>query len=113
VNCSGIQLRKRERQRPTPDILRIATTATTTTFFYRFVTLRQLWTMVWRALDDIKETVRKAAKAAWKSLASTSTRFCDPRHTPAEGVHKVRSLYQNNLYYVVLGRICNLWIMLI
>ena len=39
--------------------------------------LPQLWTMCLRDMDDIKETVRKAAEVACKTLQSVSIRMCD------------------------------------
>ncbi len=39
--------------------------------------LPQLWTMCLRDMDDIKESVRKAAEVACKTLQSVSIRVCD------------------------------------
>eukprot|EP00736_Rhodelphis_marinus_P002650 Rmarinus@m.5492 len=43
--------------------------------------LPQLWEHTFRALDDIKETVRKAATQVCRRLASLSERLCDPTQT--------------------------------
>jgi proteasome component ECM29 len=48
--------------------------------------MQDLWTMSFRALDDIKESVRKAAFLTCKTLTSTTIRFCDPTQVnPANG----------------------------
>lgn len=38
-----------------------------------------LWRMLWRAMDDVKETVRVAAGAYGRALAELSVRLCDVR----------------------------------
>jgi len=38
-----------------------------------------LWRMLWRAMDDVKETVRVAAGAYGRALAELSVRLCDAR----------------------------------
>ncbi|KAJ3082397.1 hypothetical protein HK102_001737 [Quaeritorhiza haematococci] len=40
--------------------------------------LQELWTMCFRALDDIKESVRTAALTTCKTLTNLTVRYCDP-----------------------------------
>lgn len=40
--------------------------------------MEDLWTMSFRALDDIKESVRKAGFLTCKTLANVTIRYCDP-----------------------------------
>ena len=40
--------------------------------------LEQLWIMHFRALDDIKESVRKSALVTLKTLSNMTIRYCDP-----------------------------------
>ena len=47
----------------------------------------QLYTMVFRGMDDIKESVAKAGIAAAKSLALLTSRICDPVYTSHENVN--------------------------
>ncbi|KAJ3274310.1 hypothetical protein HDV01_003154 [Terramyces sp. JEL0728] len=48
--------------------------------------MKELWTMSFRALDDIKESVRKAAFLAAKTLMNITVRYCDPvYHSPSKG----------------------------
>ncbi|KAJ3256608.1 hypothetical protein HK103_005242 [Boothiomyces macroporosus] len=47
--------------------------------------MTELWTMSFRALDDIKESVRKAAFLAAKTLMNITVRYCDPvYHSPSK-----------------------------
>lgn len=43
-----------------------------------------LWTKCFKVLDDIKESVRKAAENLCKSLSELTIRFCDPTFTKFE-----------------------------
>jgi proteasome component ECM29 len=43
--------------------------------------LKELWERCFRVLDDIKESVRKAAEAFKKSLSALTLRLCDPAYT--------------------------------
>lgn len=47
--------------------------------------LYDMWYRSFRVLDDIKESVRKAATVSLKSISRLTTRLCDPIHTPTEG----------------------------
>lgn len=47
--------------------------------------IQQLWEMSFRALDDIKESVRKAAFMSCKTLTNTTVRYCDPISHPIKG----------------------------
>lgn len=48
--------------------------------------LENIWTMSFRALDDIKESVRIAAFKTCRALTLMTVRYCDPKHvTVAEG----------------------------
>ncbi|KAI8892685.1 proteasome stabiliser-domain-containing protein [Globomyces pollinis-pini] len=40
--------------------------------------MKDLWTMCFRTLDDIKESVRKAAFLTAKTLTNMTVRYCDP-----------------------------------
>jgi proteasome component ECM29 len=42
------------------------------------VYMKELWTMCFRALDDIKESVRKAAFLTAKTLTNMTVRYCNP-----------------------------------
>ncbi|KAJ3148226.1 hypothetical protein HDU89_004822 [Geranomyces variabilis] len=44
--------------------------------------LERMWVMTFRALDDIKESVRISALKAAKTLTTKTTRFCDPVANP-------------------------------
>ena len=44
--------------------------------------LSDIWTMVLRAVDDIKESVRAAAAVLVKTLRNLTLRLCDPQVTP-------------------------------
>ena len=44
--------------------------------------LSDIWTMVLRAVDDIKESVRTAAAVLVKTLRNLTLRLCDPQVTP-------------------------------
>jgi len=46
--------------------------------------LKDLWLRCFRGIDDIKETVRKAAMALFRALSSLSVRLCDPVYTNIE-----------------------------
>ncbi|KAL6070848.1 proteasome component M29, variant 2 [Balamuthia mandrillaris] len=46
--------------------------------------LEDLWIRCFRAMDDIKESVRNAAKSLSRTLASLSIRLCDPIYTNME-----------------------------
>lgn len=43
--------------------------------------LADIWTMVLRAVDDIKESVRAAAGGLVKTLRNLTLRLCDPQVT--------------------------------
>ena len=43
--------------------------------------LTDIWTMVLRAVDDIKESVRAAAASLVKTLRNLTLRLCDPQVT--------------------------------
>ena len=43
--------------------------------------LNDIWTMVLRAVDDIKESVRAAAASLVKTLRNLTLRLCDPQVT--------------------------------
>jgi len=45
--------------------------------------LAELWTRVFKLLDDRKQSVCKAALGACKALSSLTVRLCDPTHTSA------------------------------
>jgi proteasome component ECM29 len=45
-----------------------------------------------RAVDDIKESVRKAALASWRALSSVLSRLVDGAHAPAEQASVVNYL---------------------
>ena len=45
-----------------------------------------------RAVDDIKESVRKAALSAWRALSSVINRLCDGTLAPAAQAEEVLSL---------------------
>ncbi|KXZ47233.1 hypothetical protein GPECTOR_37g239 [Gonium pectorale] len=47
--------------------------------------MAQLWTMTFRAMDDIKESVRRAALSLARSLRGLTLRLADPQHTGAAG----------------------------
>ncbi|KAG0331256.1 hypothetical protein BG004_001755, partial [Podila humilis] len=48
--------------------------------------LEQIWTMSFRALDDIKESVRVAAFKTCRALTLMTVKYCDPKNvTVAEG----------------------------
>ncbi|KAG0347308.1 hypothetical protein BG005_000251 [Podila minutissima] len=48
--------------------------------------LENIWTMSFRALDDIKESVRIAAFKTCRALTLMTVKYCDPKHvTVAEG----------------------------
>ena len=47
--------------------------------------LRQVWIMTFRAMDDVKETVRTAAKTLSRAVAGLSRRLCDPELTSKKG----------------------------
>lgn len=44
--------------------------------------LSDIWVMVLRAVDDIKESVRAAAAVLVKTLKNLTLRLCDPQVTP-------------------------------
>ncbi|KAJ3045279.1 hypothetical protein HDV00_011151 [Rhizophlyctis rosea] len=46
--------------------------------------LQDLWNMCFRALDDIKESVRNAAFLTCKGLTNITLRYCDPSVAPRE-----------------------------
>ena len=54
--------------------------------------LEALFVRVMRALDDVKETVRKAALSAWRSVCGAAIRLSDTANAPAEQAHAVLSL---------------------
>jgi proteasome component ECM29 len=43
--------------------------------------LKELWDRCFRTLDDVKESVRKAAESFQKSLSTLTLRLCDPSYT--------------------------------
>lgn len=47
--------------------------------------LADIWRMTFRAMDDIKETVREAAQKTGRSVSSLSVRLCDPIHSTEKG----------------------------
>jgi len=47
-------------------------------------TLKELWERCFRVLDDIKESVRKAAEGYKKALSTLTLRLCDPAYTNRE-----------------------------
>jgi proteasome component ECM29 len=48
--------------------------------------LKDLWFRCFRVIDDIKESVRKAAMSMFRTLSSLSVRLCDPVYTnPDQG----------------------------
>lgn len=48
--------------------------------------LENIWIMSFRALDDIKESVRTAAFKTCRALTLMTVKYCDPKHvTAAEG----------------------------
>ncbi|KAF9962710.1 hypothetical protein BGZ70_007955 [Mortierella alpina] len=48
--------------------------------------LEKIWTMSFRTLDDIKESVRTAAFKTCRALTLMTVRYCDPKHvSEAEG----------------------------
>lgn len=51
--------------------------------------LERLWTMSFRALDDIKESVRKAATRTCKTLSNLTVRYCDPNIVSSSDGEKV------------------------
>ncbi|KAI9332879.1 proteasome stabiliser-domain-containing protein [Zopfochytrium polystomum] len=51
--------------------------------------LEQIWTMCFRALDDIKESVRVAAFTTCKTLTNLTVRYCDPTAYPPSKGSKV------------------------
>eukprot|EP01114_Cavostelium_apophysatum_P005403 TRINITY_DN1633_c0_g5_i1.p1 TRINITY_DN1633_c0_g5~~TRINITY_DN1633_c0_g5_i1.p1 ORF type:complete len:992 (-),score=360.72 TRINITY_DN1633_c0_g5_i1:43-3018(-) len=52
--------------------------------------LEELWLRIFRVLDDVKESVRKAANLSLKTLSGLTSRFCDPQYTaPAKGQEAV------------------------
>ena len=46
--------------------------------------LTEMHTRLMRAVDDIKESVRKAAQSAWRGLSSVLNRLCDGALAPAK-----------------------------
>eukprot|EP00002_Diphylleia_rotans_P027784 TRINITY_DN5582_c0_g1_i1.p1 TRINITY_DN5582_c0_g1~~TRINITY_DN5582_c0_g1_i1.p1 ORF type:complete len:1767 (+),score=261.55 TRINITY_DN5582_c0_g1_i1:43-5343(+) len=50
--------------------------------------LPQLWQMTYRAMDDVKETVRKAGQTAARAVASFSLRVCNPTLSPERDAKK-------------------------
>ncbi|KAI8928745.1 proteasome stabiliser-domain-containing protein [Entophlyctis helioformis] len=54
--------------------------------------LQDLWTMSFRALDDIKETVRVAAFATCKTLTNLTLRFTDPHNVSLAQGSKVLAI---------------------
>lgn len=51
--------------------------------------LERLWKMCFRALDDIKESVRRAATQSCKSLTKLTVHYCDPNVVSAADGAKV------------------------
>jgi proteasome component ECM29 len=54
--------------------------------------LEEIWTMVFRCLDDIKESVRVSALATCKSLLTLTIRYCDPHHTAISQGQKIMDI---------------------
>jgi hypothetical protein len=51
-------------------------------FYFKIDTITYRYRL-FRVLDDVKETVRVAAKKALTVLSNVTTRLCDPTHTSA------------------------------
>ncbi|KAI9197483.1 proteasome stabiliser-domain-containing protein [Polychytrium aggregatum] len=51
--------------------------------------LQELWIMCFRALDDIKESVRTAAFATCKALTNITLKYCDPEHVSLKAGAKI------------------------
>jgi proteasome component ECM29 len=56
--------------------------------------LSDLWEKCFKVIDDIKETVRKAAEQLCKSLSSLTLRLCDPSYTNIEDVRFHLTLFE-------------------
>jgi hypothetical protein len=54
--------------------------------------LENMWVMVLRAMDDIKESCREAAAGAMRSLRSLTLRLADPSATPAADAREAVAL---------------------
>ncbi|KAF9918544.1 hypothetical protein BX616_007987 [Lobosporangium transversale] len=51
--------------------------------------LEDIWTMSFRTLDDIKESVRTAAFKTCKALTMMTVKYCDPKHVTASQGQRV------------------------
>ncbi|KAI8907835.1 proteasome stabiliser-domain-containing protein [Gorgonomyces haynaldii] len=51
--------------------------------------LEEYWTMSFRALDDIKESVRQAGLSVCKALTNTTLKYCDPDYVSIERGQKM------------------------
>lgn len=54
--------------------------------------LKDFWYMTLRALDDIKESVRKAAEGTGRALSELSVHLCDPKQVGVEVAEKAVAL---------------------
>ncbi|KAN0039348.1 hypothetical protein ACTA71_001542 [Dictyostelium dimigraforme] len=54
--------------------------------------LEEIFYMSFRTLDDIKESVRKAAEVSMKSIGNVSARLCDPAYTSSTQAKEVLKL---------------------
>ncbi|EAL63429.1 hypothetical protein DDB_G0288007 [Dictyostelium discoideum AX4] len=54
--------------------------------------LEEIFFMSFRTLDDIKESVRKAAEVSMKSIGNVSARLCDPAYTSPSKAKEVLKL---------------------
>ncbi|KAF9969044.1 hypothetical protein BGZ73_008786, partial [Actinomortierella ambigua] len=54
--------------------------------------LEEIWNMSFRALDDIKESVRVAAFKTCRALTLMTVKYCDPKHVKAAEGERVLSI---------------------
>lgn len=54
--------------------------------------LRRIWTVTFRAMDDIKETVRKSGDSLCRSVSSLTIRLCDISLTPSSDASETMSI---------------------
>eukprot|EP00741_Cyanophora_paradoxa_P018696 tig00021073_g18045.t1 len=54
--------------------------------------LGEMWAMIFRALDDIKESVRKAAQVASRNIAGLCTRLCTPEQSSPKDVQRTAEI---------------------
>lgn len=92
--------------------------------------LEEMWVMVLRASDDIKDSVRAAAGGALRTLRSVTLRLADPAATsPADaaaavalmlpfllqtGVQKCQPVDENNIFMFCCKHTCprSCWVLL-